>query len=104
MPLELHLRIRVLDGKRDEFLAFVAEAVPYYEAPGGIHVRLLEDVSDWHRFIEVVEYADDATYRRDQQRLTGDPQMKEYVARWHTLLDGPPSVEVYRTNESFRGM
>ncbi len=103
MPVELHLRVRARDGKRDEFLAFLADATPFYEAPGGIRVRLLEDVSDWHRFVEVVEYADDATYQRDQRRASDDPQMKQYLARWHALLDGPPVVEVYRTNDAFRG-
>ena len=38
--VEIHLRIRC--ERRDELLAFLAEAVPFYEAPGGIRVRLIE--------------------------------------------------------------
>ncbi len=47
--VELHLRLRVQRGRREEFLAFLREATPYYEAPGGIEIRLLEDLADDHR-------------------------------------------------------
>jgi quinol monooxygenase YgiN len=94
--IQLHLRIRVANAKRDEFLAFLREAIPYYESPGGIRVRLLEDRSDSQRFIELVEYADDATYEADQVRVERDSLMKEYLARWRALLDGPPVLEAYR--------
>ncbi|MBL8763804.1 MAG: antibiotic biosynthesis monooxygenase [Phycisphaerae bacterium] len=94
--IDLHLRCRVAAGKREEFLAFLREAIPFYESPGGITVRLLEDMSDDHRFIELVLYDDQAAYERDQQRVAGDPTMKAYLARWRGLLTEPPVVEVYR--------
>ena len=37
--IEVHLRIRVAAGMRGDFLAFLREAVPYYESPGGIGIR-----------------------------------------------------------------
>lgn len=37
----LHLRIRVAPGRCDELLAFLREAIPFYERPGGIEVRML---------------------------------------------------------------
>jgi len=94
--IDLHLRCRVAAGKREEFLAFLREAIPFYESPGGITVRLLQDMSDDHRFIELVLYDDHAAYERDQQRVAGDPTMKAYLARWRGLLAEPPVVEVYR--------
>lgn len=94
--IDLHLRVRVRAGKRGEFLAFLREATPYYEAPGGIAVRLLEDFEDDHRFIELVLYDDEAAYARDQERVAHDPRMKELLARWRALLEAPPVVEVYR--------
>ncbi len=93
--IELHLRCRVLPGKRAEFFAFLEEATAFYEAPGGIRVRLLEDRADDHRFIELVEYADEATFARDQERVASDATMKGYLARWRALLAEPPTVEVY---------
>ena len=94
--IELHLRGRVAVGRRDDLVAFLRAAVPFYERPGGIRVRLLWEMSDPDRFIEVVEYADQATYDRDQERANGDAEMQDYLRRWRALLAGPPEVEAYR--------
>jgi quinol monooxygenase YgiN len=93
--IDLHLRIRVQPGRRDEFLAFLREAIPFYESPGGIQIRLLQDLHDDHRFIELVLYDDQAAYQRDQVRVETDPAMRQYLARWRALLTEPPVVEVY---------
>ena len=94
--IDLHLRLRVQPGRREEFLAFLREATPFYESPGGITIRLLQDLHDDHKFIELVLYDDEATYTRDQERVTSDPAMGKLLARWRTLLAEPPAVEVYR--------
>jgi quinol monooxygenase YgiN len=96
--IELHLRIQVAQGRREDFFAFLREAIPFYEQPGGIRIRLLEDAADDHRFIEVVEYADEAAYARDQQRVASDPQMQKWLVRWRALLAAPPVVETYRSS------
>lgn len=84
-----------MPGMYGAFRAFLAEARPFYESPGGIEVRLLADTGDDHRFIELIVYNDHATYLRDQHRVEHDPQMKAYLARWRALLAEPPVVEVY---------
>ncbi|HZM82731.1 MAG TPA: hypothetical protein VFC19_44005 [Candidatus Limnocylindrales bacterium] len=93
---ELHLRGRAAARRRDGLVVFLAEAIPFYEAPGGIRVRLLWDVTDEDSFIEVVEYADGTVCDRGQQRVENDPRMREYLGRWRALLDGPPVVVAYR--------
>ena len=94
--VDLHLRLRVAPGRREEFLAFLREAIPYYESPGGIEIRLLQDKSDDHRFIELVLYRDEHAYERDQQRVASDPEMKRLLERWRSFLVDPPQIEVYR--------
>jgi quinol monooxygenase YgiN len=91
----LHLRIRVAPGKRDALFEFLKEAVPYYEAPGGIRVRLIERSDAPDSFIEVVEYDSVESFDADQQRVDHDPRMRELLARWRALLAEPPAVEVY---------
>ena len=83
-------------GRREEFFAFLREAIPFYEGPGGITVRLLENKDDDHRFIEIVLYDNQEAYERDQERVANDPTMKRYLERWRGLLAEPPVVEVYR--------
>ncbi len=94
--IDLHLRIRIKPGRRGEFLAFLREATPFYESPGGINIHLFQDLNDDHRFIEMVRYDNESAYRRDQDRVEHDAAMKGYLERWRALLADPPTVEVYR--------
>ncbi len=92
---ELHLRLRVPQGGEPSLCAFLKDAIPFYEKPGGIRVRLVRRHDDPLAFIEIVEYATRADYEADQHRVERDPEMKRYLERWHSLLDGPPTVEVW---------
>jgi hypothetical protein len=94
-PVCLHLCVRVSRERRADFLAFLREATPYYEAPGGIRIRLLERADDPEELIEVVEYASRADYERDQHRVEHDPEMQSYLRRWRELLMEPPRVIVW---------
>ena len=91
----LHLGIRVAEGNEERLLAFLREAVPYYEQPGDIRIRLLRSRSDPRRFIEVVEYADRNAFDRDQMRVANEPRMKGFLERWHDLLEGPIEMETF---------
>lgn len=91
----LHLAGRVPDGGRPALEAFLAEATAYYEAPGGIRVRLQWDRADPGRFLEIMEYADEDAYEADNARVEQDPEMRAWLARWRALLDGPVVVTVY---------
>lgn len=93
--IELHLRGRAAKGKKAALEAFLAEAIPVYELPRGIRVRVLWDVADPDRFIEIIEYADQATHDRDQLRVENDLRMRALLDRWRALLDGAPVVETY---------
>lgn len=98
--IDLHLRCRIKPGRRADFLAFLREAIPFYESPGGIRVRLLQAHDDDHRFIELVEYATVSAYERDQRRVAEDPAMRACLERWRALLAEPPVVETYRHTEA----
>lgn len=93
--IELHLRGVVAAGRRDDLAAFLAEAIPFYERPGGIRVRVLWDLTNPDRFLEIIEYADQGAHDRDQLRVQTDPEMLGYLHRWRGLLAGPPQVESY---------
>lgn len=89
------LKGRVQPGRREDLVRFLRDAVPCYERPGGILARLLWDVNDPDAFVELIEYADRATYELDQRRVAFDPEMRRYLERWHALLAGAPLVETY---------
>jgi hypothetical protein len=93
----LHLHIVPAAGRRDDLLAFLRRARPYYESPGGIRMRLLESQDGPDALIEVVEYDTVSDYEEDDERVKNDVQTKELLEEWRSLLAGPPRVEVYRT-------
>jgi hypothetical protein len=91
----LLLRFTVAAEHHAALHAFLAKAVPYYEQPGGIRVRLLEDLKTPGTFVEVVEYRDRVTYERDQVRVESDEGMKSLLAEWRRLHAGPLTVEAF---------
>lgn len=91
----LHLAARVPEGGRADLEAFLAQARVFYEAPGGIRVRLQWDRDDPRAFVEIMEYADEAAYLADAARVESDPEMRAWLARWHGLLEGPVTVTTY---------
>lgn len=94
--VSLHLHIKVVPQNRSLLMDFLRKARPFYEQPGGIRMRLLEDQADPNSLIEVFEYETPADYEADERRVSDDPAMKSLLETWRSLLDGPPVVRVYR--------
>ena len=92
ITLYLHGRVA---GTREPLEEFLRRARLVYDEPGGIRTRLQWSETDPARFVEIIEYADRATYDADQLRIETDPRMRALLAQWHTLLDGPPQVEAF---------
>ncbi|MBX3386043.1 MAG: hypothetical protein KF768_05690 [Phycisphaeraceae bacterium] len=91
--------MRIRSERRGELLAFLREAVPFYERPGGIRVTLWQCRTNADLYIERVEYVSRAAYEADDARVRQDPEMRSYLDRWRAILDGPPEVEVYERVE-----
>lgn len=91
----LHLHICVREGNEEKLTEFLRRARPYYEAPGGIRVRLIEDADNPRRFIEIIEYESEEVFERDHLRLDTDSAMRSYLDEWHSLLDGEVRVQKY---------
>lgn len=93
--ITLYLEGRVPPGGQDSLVLFLLQAREFYEAPGGIRVRLQWDDDDPCRFREIMEYADRATYEADQRRVREDPEMIAWLGRWHALLEGDVTVRAF---------
>lgn len=83
-------------GRWGELSAFLSSAIAFYEAPGGITVRLLRDVQDPEAFVEVIEYESERAYAQDQRRVESDTEMLARLEAWHGLLEGPVHVQTLR--------
>lgn len=95
----LVLEGRVPEGGQRPLEAFLAEAVPYYEAPTGIAVRLEWQREDPTRFRETVDYATEEAFEVDDERTRADPRMRDLLARWRALLREGPTVTTWRPGQ-----
>lgn len=75
--------------------SLLRRAIAFYEAPGGIHIRLFRSTADLSRFVEVVEYTSAEAWEKDQKRVNDDPQMQSFLAQWRALHAGEVTVDVY---------
>ena len=85
---------RIPADRRDALHTFLREAIPFYERPGKTRVGLYESADDPGLLLELVSYADEDTYARDQERVEHDPEMKATLDRFREVVGGP--VEVRR--------
>lgn len=90
------LSYRVPAGRREELIAFLQEAVPFYEKPGGIRVALYESTDEPGVFLELVAYSGDGEYEADQLRVEQDPEMKQILDKWHEFIKGDLEVKRMR--------
>lgn len=96
--------VLVLDGRvpvggQMALEEFLAEAVPYYQEPGGIHVQLHWERDDVCCFREIIEYESVQGFEADDERTRSDPRMREYLARWRRLVDGDALMTVWNPVE-----
>ena len=89
--VHLHLRLRIAPERRSSLVQFLARAIPVYESPGEIRVRLCVA----GEFLEIVEYETEDAYEADQRRVERDPQLRALLAEWRSLLLENPQVETY---------
>ncbi len=91
----LHLRIKTLGEGTEALFSFLKSAIPFYESSGDVRIRLLRQVDDPTRFIEVIEYDSLEAFNKDQQRVDNDPQMRSNLQTWRSLLEERIEVETY---------
>lgn len=85
---------RMPPERRAALLTFLREAIPFYERHGGTRVGLYESADDPGLLLELVCYADEASYAEDQERVDHDPAMRAMLDRFRVAVGGP--VEVRR--------
>ena len=86
------LAYRLPPERRAPLLAFLRDAIPFYERPGRTRVGLYESADEPGLYLELVAYADEAAYDADQARVEHDPEMIAVLARFRDVLGGPAEV------------
>jgi hypothetical protein len=70
-------------------------AKPFWEFFGTMRMRLLQNVDDPGRFIQVIDYEADEAVELNRQRIAGDPRMQGFIQAWRSMLPGAVEIDVY---------
>lgn len=92
----LHLRFTFPGADPTQILAMVKAATPFYEFFGSREVKLLQNVDDPSKFIQVIDYETDETLEVNRQRIAGDARMQGYLQAWRAVLPGGVEIDVFK--------
>jgi hypothetical protein len=95
----LHLRFTMSGADPAQLLSVVKASTPFYELFGGTEVRLLQNVDDPARFIQLIEYEAPESLEINRQRIASDPRIQTYLQAWRAILPGGVEVDVYKDVE-----
>ena len=92
----LHVKIKTPSPDAAKLVAtMMKNAAPMYRAFADVHIRLLRNVDDPTRFLQVVEYQAEQTIEQSRQKIASDPVTQNIVQAWRALFPGAIEVDVY---------
>jgi hypothetical protein len=92
----LHLKFTMPAADPAQLSAMIKSAKPFYEFFGTTRIRLLQNVDDPARFIQVIDYETDEGVEISRQRIASDPRIQAYLQAWRTMLPRAVEIDVYQ--------
>jgi len=92
----LQLRFTLPSGDSGQLAAMIKAAAPFYPMFGSAEVRLLQNVDDPAKFVQLIEYEANEDWELNRQRVAGDPRMLVYLQTWRTMFPGALEIDVYQ--------
>jgi hypothetical protein len=95
----VQLRFTMPSADPSHILSFVNASKPFYEMLGGIEIRLLQNVDDPGKFIQVIEYETPESMEMNRARIAGDVRLQTYLQAWRAMLPGGIEIDVFKDVE-----
>jgi hypothetical protein len=92
----LQLRFTMPTADSGQLVAMIKAAAPFYQMFGKAEVRLLQNVDDPAKFIQIIEYEADEGWELNRQRIAGDLRMQTYLQTWRAMFPGAMEIDVYQ--------
>jgi hypothetical protein len=92
----LQLRFTLPSADSGQLAAMIRAAAPFYQMFGKAEVRLLQNVDDPARFVQIIEYEADEEWELSRQRIASDARMQVYLQTWRTMFPGALEIDVYQ--------
>ena len=92
----LHLRFTLAGADSDQLSTLMRASAPFYQIFGNAQLRLLRNVDDPAKFIQVIEYETHEAFELNRQRIASDLRMQAYLQAWRAMLPGALEIDVYQ--------
>jgi hypothetical protein len=92
----LQLRFTLPSADSGQLVAMIKAAAPFYQMFGKAEVRLLQNVDDPAKFIQIIEYEADEGWELNRQRIAGDMRMQAYLQTWRAMFPGAMEIDVFQ--------
>ena len=92
----LHLRFTATGADPEQLLAMMRATAPFYQMFGKAEVRLLQNVNDPAKFVQIIDYEAVEDWELSRQRIASDPRMQVYLQTWRTMFPGALEIDVYQ--------
>lgn len=92
----LQLRFTLPTADSGRLAAMVKAATPFYQMFGNAEVRLLQNVDDPAKFVQLIEYEAREDWELNRQRVASDPRMQAYLQTWRAMFPGALEIDVFQ--------
>ena len=92
----LHLRFTLAGADSGQLSALMRASAPFYQAFGTAELKLLRNVDDPAKFLQVIEYETHEAFELNRQRIASDMRMQTYLQAWRAMLPGALEIDVYQ--------
>jgi hypothetical protein len=91
----LHFKFTIT-GASEQVIAMLKGAAPLYQMFSNAQVRLLQNVDDPSRFIQVIDYEAPEAMEANRQQIASDPRVQTLLQGWRTMFPAGVEVDVYK--------
>jgi hypothetical protein len=92
----LQLRFTLPSADSGQLAAMIKAAAPFYQMFGKAEVRLLQNVDDPAKFVQIIDYDANEDWELSRQRIASDPRMLVYLQTWRNMFPGVLEIDVFQ--------
>jgi hypothetical protein len=92
----LQLRFTLPSADSIQLAAMIKAAAPFYQMFGTAEVRLLQNVDDPTKFIQIIEYEAREDWELNRQKMASDSKMQAFLQMWRAMFPGAIEIDVYQ--------
>jgi hypothetical protein len=92
----LQLRFTLPSADSGQLAAMIKAAAPFYQMFGKAEVRLLQNVDDPAKYIQIIDYDANEEWELSRQRIASDPRMQVYLQTWRNMFPGALEIDVFQ--------